>query len=695
MNRGFASIIIITIIVLIVVGAGAFILGKGGISLPKVSQENVQDSSSGVVATGSKYKTVSKKPTGWFTSGQAADIMLSGAGFNNSGGPLLFNHPGNIASDGIHFLLADRNNNRVLIWNKLPTGNTPPDLVLGQKDFVGNDAGTDLDRLNWPVAVAVANGKVVVGDTNNDRVLIWNSIPAKNGQSPDLVLADERGNSKGNIGWPWAVWTNGEKLITTSTGGTKTLIWNSFPVKNNQESDIVLTANGQFGTPRSIASDGKSLVIGDHNAKLNDNHAGNFFWKNFPTEDAPYDFFVADVYKMGEESLQPPPQGGLTRLQGGDVFWGGMTEEGKLIGLTNMLYLWNSFPENENDGADLKVGGIPGKQSYDFGGSQSGDGSSALVAGGKLYLSLYNGNKVVGFNSLPTRVDQRPDFAIGAPDINTNTLETNFMLTNATLATDGKSLFAGANFGKLYFYVWKDLPDESGAKPDFVYDLKFAPRSIATNNNILVVAGGNNIAFWKKIPLNGEEPDQIYRGKIGTIQFSTEAVAFDERYFYLVDDETGKIYAWEGFPDENSIPKFSLSTKSKVKTISSDGNYLAVASGERDLAFYKIEPLVTNPQPIQLGRGNFNLPASALVYQGKLFVADTGFNRVQIWNKIEDAIAGKKADVILGQAREDNPNRPILSSKGLFMPARLAFDGSFLWVGEFKFSGRILRFSVH
>lgn len=632
-----------------------------------------------VTKTKSAYKAVSQKPTGgWFKTGQEADIMLSGFGFNRSGGPLSFNHPGNIASDGTHFLLTDRNNNRVLIWNKLPSGNTPPDLVLGQKDLTTNNAGSGLNELNWPVAVATAKGKVVVGDTNNDRVLIWNTFPTQSSQSADLEI---------NAGWPWSVWTNGEKLVVTATAGAQVLIWNSFPTQNMQKPDIVLTANGQFGTPRSIASDGKRLMIGDHNAKANENHAGNFFWKNFPAADVPYDFFVADVYKMGEQRSS-------TVQQGGDVLWGGMTEDGKLIGLTNMLYIWNSFPANKEDGADLKVGSLPGLTGYDFGGGQSGDGSSAVVVGGKLYLSLYNGNKVVGFNNLPTAQDQKPDFVIGAPDIYTNTLQTNYILTNPTLATDGKSLFAGANFGKLYFYVWRNLPDESGARPDFVYDLNFAPRSVATQNNMLVVAGGNNLAFWKNIPLNGEKPDQIIRGKIGQILFSTETIAFDETYFYLVDEESSQVYVWEGFPDENQDPKVSFKAPGKVKTISSDGEYLAIAYGERDLNIYKVSTLSTNPQPVNLGKGNFNLPASALISQGKLFVADTGFNRVQIWNKTEDALSGRSADVILGQARADNPNRPIPSSQGLFMPATLAFDGSFLWVGEFKFSGRILRFSI-
>ena len=159
--------------------------------------QNTQSSSISVKATGAKYKTVSaKSASGWFQTGQDADIMLSGIDFNNTGGALLFNHPGVVASDGTHLLLADRNNNRVLIWNKLPTGNTPPDLVLGQKDFTANNPGTGLDQMNWPVSVSVGGGKVVITDTYNDRILIWNSFPTKNGQSADLVINSVQGNKQ-------------------------------------------------------------------------------------------------------------------------------------------------------------------------------------------------------------------------------------------------------------------------------------------------------------------------------------------------------------------------------------------------------------------------------------------------------------------------------------------------------------------
>ena len=41
-----------------------------------------------------------KNYSGWFKTGQDASILLSGIGFNKTGGALLFNHPMKIATDG-------------------------------------------------------------------------------------------------------------------------------------------------------------------------------------------------------------------------------------------------------------------------------------------------------------------------------------------------------------------------------------------------------------------------------------------------------------------------------------------------------------------------------------------------------------------------------------------------------------------
>lgn len=71
--------------------------------------------------------------------------------------------------------------------------------------------------MNWPVAVSTDGVKVVVADTNNYRILIWNTFPTKNGQPADMVIDSFGAISddlmySGDAAWPWGVWTDGEKL---------------------------------------------------------------------------------------------------------------------------------------------------------------------------------------------------------------------------------------------------------------------------------------------------------------------------------------------------------------------------------------------------------------------------------------------------------------------------------------------------
>jgi hypothetical protein len=61
-----------------------------------------------------------------------------------------------------------------------------------------------------------------------------------------------------------------------------------------------------------------------------------------------------------------------------------------------------------------------------------------------------------------------------------------------------------------------------------------------------------------------------------------------------------------------------------------------------------------------------------------------------VWRDIEDFIARRPATAILGAGGA----QPRIGVDSLFWPGVPAFDGSYLWIGEFKFSGRMPRFSV-
>lgn len=215
----------------------------------------------------------------------------------------------------------------------------------------------------------------MVADTENHPILIWNRIPDESGTPADIVLTGGRGDrmlgeaSKTSFDWPWGVWTDGERLAITSTRGGWLLIWNTFPAVDDQPADLLLTGGGHMGTPRTITSDGNSLIVGDHNfsGTTESSTSGNFVWKSFPTVDElPYDFFMHDPVS---------------------------------------------------------------------------DGSDIVAVGDRLYISGANGNHVLAYRTLPDDPGDGPDFVIGSPDLTTNTLLTNFIISNPVPVTDGQSLF--------------------------------------------------------------------------------------------------------------------------------------------------------------------------------------------------------------------------------------------------------------
>ncbi len=613
-----------------------------------------------------------------FRTGQAATILLSGTDFNNAGyltlpsDGLLFNHPGDIATDGVRLLLADKNNNRVLFWRSIPSGNTSPDLVLGQPDLTSNDPASTLAGLNWPVGVAIGGGRVAVADAYNDRILVWRSIPSHSGQPADFEIRQL-------IQWPWAVWTDGQKLIVCSTGTTKVFIWNTFPANGDVPPDLTLTgksASGQsyFGTPRAIGTDGKTyLVIGDHNSKVTGG-AGSFFWRTFPTtNDQAYDF-----------SFQPPGTDPHLHMGGGVV-----TTNGKFVMIGGAIYIWNSLPASATQGPDVSIGGF-----------DAGDGAGVAVAGSRLLVSLPNANKVIGFGSSPTSANAVADLVIGSPALGTNTLTTMGIVTNAVPATDGASLFVTSDFDRK-LYVWTSLPNVSGKKYDFACALEEAPWDNALYRGRFLAAGRQTLYIWNRAPMSAAECQSVTRV---TLPFASDlgGVSVDEMYLYVAD-RNDKIYVWNAadlatLATNPSTPYAFVIPYSKPTRLASNGSYLAVTSTENSrVALFRVDTLSSASQPVRefggLTGGDYaiNLPQDALPAGDRFFLADTNYSRVFVWNKIDDAVAGKPPDALLGQP-DTKSRSPHIGRNTLFWPGGLAWDGIRLWVGEFKFSSRMIEF---
>ena len=92
-----------------------------------------------------------------------------------------------------HLVVADSGNHRVLIWNGIPsTDEQPADVVLGQPDgeTEGPAAGGRGPEkgMYLPTGVLIHEGRLIVADAWHHRILIWDTVPQTSDTAPDVIL---------------------------------------------------------------------------------------------------------------------------------------------------------------------------------------------------------------------------------------------------------------------------------------------------------------------------------------------------------------------------------------------------------------------------------------------------------------------------------------------------------------------------
>ncbi len=249
-------------------GEGAPALGKKRLYIPDSVNERVLG-----------FKKIPKK------NGASAKFVLGQTNFSNiSPGTdsKSFDYPSRLAIAGSQLFVVDFSNNRVLIWNKLPTKtDTPANVVVGQPDFNSSTGEVTQSGLRGPDAVAVAGGKLFVSDHANNRVLIWNPIPTANGANANVVLGQADFTSSGTatsqtgLDGPAGLWSDGTRLVVADFFNNRVLIWKSIPTANDAPADLVvgqpdfnsssvsgITAQS-LEEPGDVTSDGTRLLVAD------------------------------------------------------------------------------------------------------------------------------------------------------------------------------------------------------------------------------------------------------------------------------------------------------------------------------------------------------------------------------------------------------------------------------------------------
>ncbi len=129
--------------------------------------------------------------------GQPAATAFTSNAVNNGGvSASSLDYPTGVGFDLLHKRLwvADRYNNRVLMYDARFRNGMAAELVLGQPDFVSSNVNQGLPAptaatLDNPDGIVIhLTGDVWVGDTQNNRTLKFSAQCKKNGENASLVL---------------------------------------------------------------------------------------------------------------------------------------------------------------------------------------------------------------------------------------------------------------------------------------------------------------------------------------------------------------------------------------------------------------------------------------------------------------------------------------------------------------------------
>jgi len=192
-----------------------------------------------------------------------------------------FYEPVDLTFENGKLAVVDGENHRVLLWNNVTANNQAADLVLGQAGFTTgtwNLNGRSEGSLYHPLNVTTCNGKFLVSDADNNRVLVWNSWPTSLRQSANQVLGQttfitaNSVDSSSNFLFPRAAVCLNSELVVADAGHGRFVVWSSFPQNNGPLIETV------FGRSSPLSSE--TLYYNEISATRFKEPYGLVQWKN-------------------------------------------------------------------------------------------------------------------------------------------------------------------------------------------------------------------------------------------------------------------------------------------------------------------------------------------------------------------------------------------------------------------------------
>lgn len=609
--------------------------------------------------------------------GQAQTTGLDSIAETFSGAPL------DVVLAGSKVAVADARSSRVLLWNKTPVAHTWADVALGQPS-----PGTNLSQtangntLSGPQSVWTDGNRIAVADTNNCRVLIWNSWPTQSAQPAEFALGQAAGPNNllthdcnvasSSLHAPTGVWSDGTHLFVADANNARVLIWNSWPSAAAQPADVVLgqadmnsravsAANANtMSNPTSVYVVGTKLFVADpaYNRVL--------VWNAIPTQnDQPADF------ALGQPS-------GATNLTGSSsaVTAAGLYSPRVVRGdgthlfvadtSNNRVLVWNSIPASAT-GADFALGQDAGSTNLTTANPNTTAGglrgpTGVASNGNLLFVADGSNDRVLIWNTFPSATQLNASVALGVPSNANDPLAVSggfnpydsSHFNGYGTAVVGNQLYV-SDFSKSRILVWNSLPTSPSQPADFALGQP---------------AGPNNLVSYLPNP-NGVAADSM---------FYPVGVSSDGVHLFVADYYNQRVLIWNHLPTspvpadlEVGKPALNSNASATVDANNLTTPYYAVSDGNmlfvNDYANHRVMVWKTIPtqsgQPADfaLGQPDMNShvannggisastldgPAALTVANGHLFVSDSQNYRLLIWNTLPTA-SGTPADVVLGQ----------------------------------------------
>lgn len=665
-------------------------------------------------------------------------------------------YPSDVAVRGSTVAVADRGNNRVLLYTRdgLTATNAPAAIVLGQPDgtaFVPNvdQVSASALTLSGPAGVALDDKRLIVADTENHRVLVWSPIPTMSATPATFVLGQtdfaghrpNRGRSDADLDgncdagddgmfYPTGVATDGTRLFVADRINNRVLVWSDLgAISNGKPADHVLgqasfTAtranhgNGAyaprldgFNLPMGVTLQGTSLWVSD----TENNRLVRWDGITSPATATPAvvvgqangtsvsnpNYFGEDTPSVGERLKQPTTASSVLRPRG-------------VTFIDDVLYVSEADSHRVHlftpaQGGGYAPAGLLGQASMSTGLlNEGGIGPASLAApmglaayDHRLFVADSGNHRVLGFDvvGLPSAATRlAAATVIGQTSAVANGFNQSAAVTagGATrprgIAIDGGDLLVAET--SRHRVLVHELPLVPGKEPKLVLGQPdeslslpnsggtptatslASPQAVFADHDRIIVADAGNhrvLIYPRSAPPSGAPAASLVLGQATFADAS---------------------------PNRGGSP--TAATLSAPSSVYSDGQKLVIAdTGNNRVLVWSAIP-TTNGQPADLvlgqddfvngapnrGTGSataatFAVPLAVHMRGGALFVADSGNNRVVVFDSLPTT-SGAAGSKVLGQPDTASraPTADINDARRLAGPVALASDGANLYVAD-------------